>query len=182
MSDTKNQYIYNLLCGIPSLEDTIRLRLSELGGSYHPSAPLCFVIDLPLGFALQLIEEQMDTDHTYSIVTLNRCPEYCAVLTLLGASNVISGNLTKRDFLKALHTTSSQQATCNIMKSALTDAEIKCLYLISKGFSNQQIAQILLTTPQYIRNITSKILSKLQLGTRNEAALYFWDHLPTNHK
>ncbi|NOK57978.1 MAG: hypothetical protein GFH27_549287n282 [Chloroflexi bacterium AL-W] len=173
----KQSWNYNLLCEIVPIRDMVKTQLFGLGGNYHSSSLLCFIVDLPPGFALQLLETQKDSESHYIVITLNKCLEYCEMLELQGASVVISGMLAEKDLVEALNLLSCRQVTRDRRESSLTPTEIRFLYLISKGLTNQQIEQICSTTPQYIRNATSRILSKLQITHRSEAILYFWGHL-----
>ena len=54
----------------------------------------------------------------------------------------------------------------------LTDREIEVLRLVAKGFSNQDIANLMTVGEGTIRFHVSNILSKLQLENRTQAVLY----------
>jgi len=56
--------------------------------------------------------------------------------------------------------------------SGLTDREREVLALIAEGASNAQIARTLGLTVKTVQNYVSKILDKLQLADRTQAALY----------
>jgi two-component system, NarL family, response regulator LiaR len=55
---------------------------------------------------------------------------------------------------------------------ALTERETEVLRLLSQGRSNKQIARSLNTTEQTIKSHVSRILSKLGVQSRTQAALY----------
>jgi len=54
----------------------------------------------------------------------------------------------------------------------LTPQEIKILYLIGSGFSNKGIASKLYISPNTVKAHVSRILQKLQLSNRTDAALF----------
>jgi len=54
----------------------------------------------------------------------------------------------------------------------LTDREIEVLRLLAQGLSNQEIGERLVITEATVRTHVSRILSKLQLASRTQAALY----------
>ena len=55
---------------------------------------------------------------------------------------------------------------------ALTDREVAVLRLIAQGLSNQGIADRLSVSEPTVRTHVSRILSKLHLASRTQAALY----------
>ncbi|MDH5507020.1 MAG: response regulator transcription factor [Anaerolineae bacterium] len=65
--------------------------------------------------------------------------------------------------------------------SALTDQEIRILSLISEGKTNRDIAQEIFLSEKTVRNYVSSILSKLNLKTRAEAAVYAVRNNIENH-
>jgi DNA-binding NarL/FixJ family response regulator len=56
--------------------------------------------------------------------------------------------------------------------TSLTGRELEVLELIGKGFTNQQIAENLVIEIGTVKNHVHKILEKLNVRTRNEAAAY----------
>ena len=56
--------------------------------------------------------------------------------------------------------------------SGLTDRERDVLALIAEGSSNAQIARALGLSVKTVQNYVSRILDKLQLADRTQAALY----------
>jgi two-component system, NarL family, response regulator LiaR len=55
---------------------------------------------------------------------------------------------------------------------ALSEREIDVLKLVAKGFSNHQIAEVLIISPKTAKTHVSNILSKLGLASRTQAAVY----------
>ena len=55
---------------------------------------------------------------------------------------------------------------------ALTKREIEVLQRVAQGLSNQEIATLLSITEKTVRNYVVRILSKLHLSNRTQAALY----------
>ncbi len=58
----------------------------------------------------------------------------------------------------------------------LTEQELRVLGLVSKGFTNKEIAKELFLGEGTVRNYVSSILSKLDLTNRAEAAAYAVRH------
>lgn len=69
----------------------------------------------------------------------------------------------------------------------LTDQELRILSLISEGKTNKDIASNIFLSEKTVRNYVSSILSKLNLKTRAEAAVYavknnIEEHIPPDKK
>ncbi len=54
----------------------------------------------------------------------------------------------------------------------LTEREVEVLKLLAKGLSNQEIAEALVVSVATVYTHVSKILAKLHLASRTQAALY----------
>ena len=70
--------------------------------------------------------------------------------------------------LKELSLTSQQPPS----QAPLTDSEVEVLKLIARGLSNQEIAETLVVSVATVYTHVSKILDKLHLASRTQAALY----------
>jgi two-component system, NarL family, response regulator LiaR len=70
--------------------------------------------------------------------------------------------------LKELALTSEQPPT----PDPLTEREVEVLKLIARGLSNQEIAETLVVSAATVYTHVSKILEKLHLASRTQAALY----------
>jgi DNA-binding NarL/FixJ family response regulator len=60
--------------------------------------------------------------------------------------------------------------------AALTEQEVKVLYLLSQGKRNKEIAAEVFLSEKTVRNYVSSILSKLGMETRTEATAYAVKH------
>src|SRR5262249_51154512 len=54
----------------------------------------------------------------------------------------------------------------------LSERELEVLRLVARGMSNQEIADALVVSEATVRSHVSSVLSKLQLASRTQAALY----------
>ena len=70
--------------------------------------------------------------------------------------------------LKELSLTSEQSPS----PDPLTDREVEVLKLVARGLSNQEIAETLVVSIATVYTHVSKILDKLHLASRTQAALY----------
>lgn len=66
----------------------------------------------------------------------------------------------------------SQPPTQTRTEEPLTERELEVLKLIARGMSNQEIAEQLVISETTVRTHVSRILSKLHLASRTQAALY----------
>ena len=65
-----------------------------------------------------------------------------------------------------------QAVSTDVRPEALTERETEVLRLLAQGYSNKQIARRLNNTEQTIKSHVSRILSKLGVQSRTQAALY----------
>lgn len=71
--------------------------------------------------------------------------------------------------LKEISHTSSNEA---VSPDPLTDREVEVLKLIARGLSNQEIAETLVVSVATVYTHVSRVLDKLHLASRTQAALY----------
>lgn len=76
------------------------------------------------------------------------------------------------DTIQAAVARVKQTARADDRTSSLTEAEMKVLDLIGEGLSNREIANTLSLAEQTVKNYVSRVLSKLGMKRRTEAALY----------
>ncbi|MEG0306396.1 MAG: response regulator transcription factor [Clostridium sp.] len=75
--------------------------------------------------------------------------------------NILSGNSNKKD----------------LSKYNLVDKEIEIITLVSKGFSNKEIASKLFLSEGTIRNYVSIILEKLRIRDRTQLAIFYFNNM-----
>jgi two-component system, NarL family, response regulator DevR len=112
---------------------------------------------------------------------------------MAGASGYLIKNVSRAELLKAvrqiatgqslLQPEATQKAILHMTSLAnkttaneLTEREREVLSLVSRGYTNKQIAEALYLSEKTARNHVSHILEKLGLSRRSEAAAYAVEH------
>ncbi|QNO13958.1 response regulator transcription factor [Alkalicella caledoniensis] len=92
--------------------------------------------------------------------------------TILKAINdVLSGKMVVDKSVDKKHI--SDNSFVNKHENILTQQELKILQLVATGKSNKDIAEECFLAEKTVRNYVSKILSKINVSNRTEAALYW---------
>ena len=115
---------------------------------------------------------------------------------MAGASGFLLKNVNRADLLKAIRAVSQGQSLldpaitktvmdkfANLLESehdraldAISDREREVLTLIAQGMTNREIAEKLVISENTARNHVSRILDKLGLARRSEAAVFAAQH------
>lgn len=115
---------------------------------------------------------------------------------MAGASGYLIKNARRDDLLKAVRLVASGQSLLNntttqktvtrinniasgaahVPGEELTEREREVLALVSRGYTNKQIAETLYVSEKTARNHVSHILDKLGLSRRSEAAAFAVEH------
>ena len=108
---------------------------------------------------------------------------------LAGASGYLLKHVSRADLLRSIRQVASDHSLINsntakqalehlthMPGSELTEREREVLALISRGFTNKQIAEKLFVSEKTARNHVSHILEKLGLSRRSEAAAFAVEH------
>jgi DNA-binding NarL/FixJ family response regulator len=142
---------------------------------------------------------QIKSDHPQiAVLMITSFPDEEAVTAsiIAGASGYLLKNVSRIELLKAvrqiasgkslLHPEAAQRAIRNMTSLAagtgqiqgeeLTEREREVLALVTRGYTNKQIAGELCVSEKTARNHVSHILEKLGLSRRSEAAAYAVEH------
>jgi DNA-binding NarL/FixJ family response regulator len=92
-----------------------------------------------------------------------------AVRTVAGGGAVFGAGVASQVLAQ---TTTREDSAVQAAHPALTERERAVLTLVSEGASNPQIARTLGLSLKTVQNYVSRILDKLQLADRTQAALY----------
>lgn len=115
---------------------------------------------------------------------------------IAGASGYLLKNVSRSELLKAVRTVASGQGMLKpemkqmalsrmvalahgnngVQGQELTEREREVLALVARGYTNKQIAETLFVSEKTARNHVSRILEKLGLSRRSEAASYAVQH------
>jgi DNA-binding NarL/FixJ family response regulator len=107
---------------------------------------------------------------------------------MAGASGYLLKNVSRAELLKAIRLVASGQslldaeatkkAIAHISTPAdeLTEREREVLAHVARGYTNKQIAELLSISEKTARNHVSRILEKLGLARRSEAAAFAVEH------
>ena len=110
-----------------------------------------------------------------------------------GAKGCILQNETKKHILSALHTVAQGKlwfsqpilqkllenephADNLALKTGLTQREVELLKLLTRGWSNAQIAELLNITERTVKFHTGNIYHKLEISSRAQAISWAWQH------
>ncbi|RLK58832.1 response regulator [Actinokineospora cianjurensis] len=95
---------------------------------------------------------------------------------LAAAVRLANAGVTQLDAAAARHVTAALRATPSSPTDALTTRETEVLRLIAGGATNREIAARLYLSEGTVKNHISRILNRLGLRDRTQAALYARDH------
>jgi DNA-binding NarL/FixJ family response regulator len=101
-----------------------------------------------------------------------------ALETVGRGESLIDPALTQKVFAKVREATRRAEGDAF---ANLSDQEMRILALIAEGKTNREIATHVFLSEKTVRNYVSSILSKLQLSTRAQAAVYAVQHRVQDH-
>lgn len=76
----------------------------------------------------------------------------------------------------------SGRGTNMMLTETLTPREWEVLGLVAKGHSDKEVASSLFISKETARSHVKSIYKKLQISTRQAAAVYFFEHAPGQHE
>ncbi len=147
---------------------------------------------LPDGNGIEVCREVRSSLPTVSclIVTQHSDEEAMVDAVMAGASGFVTKDIEVAKLVSAIRRVAKGESllpadavrsTVRRLKQAgradertasLTPAEIKVLDLIGEGLSNREIAEALFLAEQTVKNYVSRVLAKLGMKRRTEAALF----------
>ncbi|GAA0973754.1 response regulator transcription factor [Acrocarpospora macrocephala] len=98
-----------------------------------------------------------------------------AVRVVAAGDALLAPNLTKRLIAEFSRVTSTPRAPLKDRVGDLTERETEVLSLIAQGLSNAEIAQSLVVAEQTVKSHVGRILVKLGLRDRTQAAVYAYE-------
>ncbi|MFI9240094.1 response regulator [Streptomyces sp. NPDC053079] len=98
-----------------------------------------------------------------------------AVRVVAGGDALLSPNLTKRLIAEFSRTAGAPRAPLRERVGGLTERETEVLSLIAQGLSNAEIAARLVLAEQTVKTHVSRILVKLGLRDRTQAAVFAYE-------
>ncbi|MFD7325909.1 response regulator [Streptomyces sp. NPDC059875] len=98
-----------------------------------------------------------------------------AVRVVAGGDALLAPTITKRLIAEFSRLSSAPRAPLRDRVGALTERETEVLSLIAHGLSNAEIATRLVVAEQTVKTHVSRILVKLGLRDRTQAAVYAYD-------
>lgn len=136
---------------------------------------------MPVQSDLEAIPMIEDTAPETEIIALTDILNHGAVVSAVkaGAIGYLLKDTQSDDLLRSIKSVAGQ-VTAMLAQDVripdspetLTEREVDVLRLIAQGFSNREIADELVLGEKTIKTHVSNILSKLQLASRTQAALY----------
>ncbi|MBD0740765.1 response regulator transcription factor [Streptomyces sp. CBMA152] len=98
-----------------------------------------------------------------------------AVRVVAAGDALLAPNITKRLIAEFSRTTAGPRAPLKDRVGALTERETEVLSLIAQGLSNAEIAARLLVAEQTVKTHVSRMLVKLNLRDRTQAAVFAYE-------
>ncbi|MDQ0844099.1 response regulator transcription factor [Streptomyces sp. V1I6] len=98
-----------------------------------------------------------------------------AVRVIAGGDALLSPNITKRLIAEFSRTTGAPRAPLKERIGDLTERETEVLSLIAQGLSNAEIAGALVVAEQTVKTHVSRVLVKLGLRDRTQAAVFAYE-------
>ncbi|MFE6739403.1 response regulator [Streptomyces tubercidicus] len=98
-----------------------------------------------------------------------------AVRVVAAGDALLAPNLTKRLIAEFSRVTSSPRAPLKDRVGTLTERETEVLSLIAQGLTNSEIAQRLVVAEQTVKSHVGRILGKLSLRDRTQAAVFAYE-------
>lgn len=158
--------------------------------STHVDVALVDVM-LPDGDGIQLCREIREERPATACVVLTSYPDAHLLLTasLAGASNYLSKHADRQEVWEAIRAAArgehrldgrvaaqaleaaSQGSADHELVGQLTEQERRVFVLVGQGLSNNQIAERMHLTEKTVKNYVSRMLSKLGMDRRTEAAV-----------
>jgi DNA-binding NarL/FixJ family response regulator len=98
-----------------------------------------------------------------------------AVRVVAAGDALLAPNLTKRLIVEFSRLAGAPRAPLKERVGALTERETEVLSLIAQGLSNAEIAEHLVVAEQTVKTHVSRILTKLDLRDRTQAAVFAYE-------
>ncbi len=152
------------------------VRMDKLGGieacreikSAHPNIIVLMITSFPDEEAITA--SILAGASGYLVKNISRAELLKAVRTVSQGGSLLQPESNKRARKKIAELTQGNQS--GALTETLTEREREVLTLVTRGYTNKQIAETLCVSEKTARNHVSHILEKLGLSRRSEAAAY----------
>lgn len=172
-----NDDLLAIHCGIPALTRTPSHLLDGVTPRSAARAGLMLLVDLPVGFALDMLERaEQPRGKLLVVVTANTCAEYCDDLWGHDPAALIASPEFDHFLPAAIARVSDGERYRQGPPgtSSLTGTERAMLRGLARGWDNRRIAAQLHLEEKTVRNTLTRVYTTLGLANRVTAALYYW--------
>jgi DNA-binding CsgD family transcriptional regulator len=161
---------------MPIVEDFTSVVVAA-GFGVDPRSTVLLIVDAPIGFALDALETTDRRGKRVVVTTTSCCPEYIEDLWDLQPNALLAGAAIGERMPEVMDyiTRGQPYRLAQCLRSGLSQFERSVLRYVAQGKSNKEIARQLGCAEHTIANALTRVYNVLGVGSRVEAANYYWD-------